>query len=143
MDGSMYPNGWHPSRHWVAREDVNVNAKAFTRTERPPKYYLIDFGLSRRYDPNDKAPLEPPIRGGDKSVPEFQRYNPNQTTFNPFFTDIYYVGNRIREDLLTVRALLCFYVLCSYPHLSNITRLDFCDPWLRIWYRMILQNVPV
>ena len=108
MDGSMYPNGWHPSRHWVTREDVNVNAKAFTRTERPPKYYLIDFGLSRRYDPNDKAPLEPPIRGGDKSVPEFQRYNPNQTTFNPFFTDIYYVGNRIREDLLMVRALLCF-----------------------------------
>ena len=141
MDGSMYPNGWHPLQDWVTREDVNVDAKAFTRTERPPKYYLIDFGLSRRYDPNDKAPLEPPIRG-DKSVPEFQRYNPNQTTFNPFFTDIYYAGNRIREEFLTVRGLFRFEVLCSHLHLSNITSLSFCDPWSRIWCRMIPQHVP-
>ncbi|KAI0257697.1 hypothetical protein BC834DRAFT_839665, partial [Gloeopeniophorella convolvens] len=45
-------------------------AKAFTRTERPPRCYLIDSGLSRKYDPNDGPPLELPVRGGDKTAPE-------------------------------------------------------------------------
>lgn len=129
MDRSMYPNCWHPLHQWVTCDDVNVDAKAYTRTECPPKYYLIDFGLSIRYDLKDKAPLEPPIRGGDKSVPEFQRYDSNQTNLNPFFTDVYYVGNRIREELLTVRGLFRLSAMCSCPHFSNMMSLGNGARW--------------
>src|ERR1700735_5343256 len=53
MDGSMYPNSWHPCDDDMDRFDFSVEAKYYTRSECPPRYYLIDFGLSRRYDPKD------------------------------------------------------------------------------------------
>ena len=65
------------------------------------KYYFIDFGISRKYDPADLPPREPPIFGGDRSVPEF---NKSDEPCDPFPTDIYYVGNLIREDFLQVRS---------------------------------------
>ena len=100
MDGSMYPDGWHPCNSNQMRDNIIVPAKHFSRTERPPKYIFIDFGIARQYDPKNTAPLELPIRGGDKSVPEFQE-NIN-TPCNPFPTDIYYAGNLIREGVLKV-----------------------------------------
>jgi hypothetical protein len=103
MDGSMYPDSWHPCDRDQMRDNFLVPAKRFSRSERPPKYYFIDFGLSRRYDPEDKAPLEVPIRGGDKTVPEFQKdiHKPR----NPFLTDIYYAGNLIRLGVMKVSML--------------------------------------
>jgi hypothetical protein len=100
MDGSMYPDGWHPCDDDQMRDNFLVPAKRFSRTERPPKYFFIDFGIARRYDPKDKTPLELPIRGGDKSVPEFQQNM--RTPCNPFPTDIYYAGNLIREEVMQV-----------------------------------------
>jgi len=100
MDGSMYPDGWHPCETDYMRDNVCVRARHFSRTERPPKYYFIDFGISRRYDPEDKAPLEPPIRGGDKTVPEFME--DIDIPRNPFQTDIYYVGNLIVSGVMKV-----------------------------------------
>jgi len=67
------------------------------RTQFPPKYYLIDFGISRRYDADVVNPREPPILGGDKTVPEFQKSIAPQ---DPFATDIYYVGNMMKNDCL-------------------------------------------
>ena len=99
MDGSMYPDGWHPCNRRRMRDNFRLLAKHFSRTERPPKYYFIDFGISRRYGPEDKAPLELPIRGSDKTVPEFMD-NINLPR-NPFQT-IYYVGNLIREAVIDV-----------------------------------------
>jgi hypothetical protein len=95
MDGSMYLDAWHPSNEDRMRDNLLASAKCLSRAERPPKYYFIDFGISRRYDPEDKAPLELPIRGGDKSVPEFME--DINVPRNPFQTDIYYAGNLIRE----------------------------------------------
>ncbi|KAG0696949.1 hypothetical protein DFH29DRAFT_1071863 [Suillus ampliporus] len=66
--------------------------------ERPSKYYLIDFGLSRRDDATEENPLEYPIFGCDKSVPEFQKNA--DVPMNPFPTDIYYLGNIIRQEFL-------------------------------------------
>ncbi|KAJ7670462.1 hypothetical protein B0H17DRAFT_1162153 [Mycena rosella] len=71
--------------------DCSDKAKFYNRTQRPPKYYLIDFGLSRKYPTRDPPPLEPPIIGGDKTVPEHQRADP----CDPFPTDIYVLGNMI------------------------------------------------
>ena len=107
MDGSMYPNSWHPCDDDMDRFDFSVEAKYYTRSECPPRYYLIDFGLSRRYDPKNGPPLEPPIFGGDKSVPEFQK---SVDPCNPFPTDIYYAGNFIRVGVMKVRYILHFDV---------------------------------
>ncbi|KAG9308566.1 kinase-like domain-containing protein [Chiua virens] len=92
----LYPESFHP----VA---INLNksysgeAKHLTRTRRPPKYYFIDFGISRHYDPSDTDPKEIPIWGGDKEVPEFRNSNEPR---DPFATDVFYIGNAIRMDFL-------------------------------------------
>ena len=99
MDGTMYPDGWHPCLGYKSRGGI-ADAKHYTRTERPPKYYLIDFGISRRYDPKDGPPMEDPILGGDKTVPEFQT---SVAACNPFPTDVYYLGNVVRKDFIQVR----------------------------------------
>ncbi|GJJ14673.1 hypothetical protein Clacol_008939 [Clathrus columnatus] len=94
----MYPQGYHPMsilRNW----EKDTFAKHRTRTECPPRYYLADFGLSRKYDPNDEPVLDYPIRGADKSVPEFQDEGSFERS-DPFATDIYYLGNMIREDFI-------------------------------------------
>ncbi|KAI0311861.1 hypothetical protein OF83DRAFT_717094 [Amylostereum chailletii] len=94
MDASpMYPQSFHPVK--INRScDWKGKAKHYTRTRRPPKYYFIDFGLSQRYDPANGPPRELPMRGGDKSAPEHENYD---TPCDPFPTDIYYLGNMIRE----------------------------------------------
>ncbi|KAH7907078.1 hypothetical protein BJ138DRAFT_1015103 [Hygrophoropsis aurantiaca] len=98
---SLYKEPFHPFRlEW--RRDLSGYAKHYTRTRCRPKYYFIDFGISRRYDLSDTSPLELPILGGDKTVPEFQdSIEPR----NPFPTDIYYIGNFLREDFIQVYLL--------------------------------------
>ncbi|KDQ59039.1 hypothetical protein JAAARDRAFT_154270 [Jaapia argillacea MUCL 33604] len=98
---AMYPNSFHPADIGLSY-DYNHHAKYFTRTQRPPKYYLIDFGISRRYQPGDDPSMEPIIVGGDDSPPEFTPANMQRTNYkcNPFHTDIYYLGNMIREDFI-------------------------------------------
>ncbi|PBK71978.1 hypothetical protein ARMSODRAFT_1016965 [Armillaria solidipes] len=66
-----------------------------------PRYYLIDFGHSRRYDPADSIPHERDLRVGDKSAPE--HCNPDELLCNPFPTDIYYLGNLLREYFLDTK----------------------------------------
>jgi hypothetical protein len=91
----MYPKGYHPVQ---LNRSLNFKgrAKRYTRTERPPRYYLIDFGLSRRYPSRDA--LDEPLRGGDKSAPEHRRGG----RCNPFRTDIYYLGNLVRDHFMQV-----------------------------------------
>ena len=96
----LYPEPYHP-RVIEWNRDLSHPAKHHTRTTHPTKYYFIDFGISRKYDPADLPPKEPPIFGGDRSVPEFNR---SDEPCDPFPTDIYYVGNLIREDFLQVRS---------------------------------------
>lgn len=96
-----FPKMYHPVRLWMSR-DFKGTAKYYTRTARPTRYYLIDFGLSRKYNPEDGEPEEIPIKGGDKTVPEFQGRGEFKPC-NPFPTDIYYIGNLIRGDFLEVR----------------------------------------
>jgi hypothetical protein len=92
----MYPDGFHPTKPDRTR-DFKGKAKRYTRIQRPPFYYLIDFGLSRQYLSREE--LDEPLRGGDKSAPEHQ----NGTWCNPFRTDIYYLGNLVRQEFMRVR----------------------------------------
>ncbi|KAH9008199.1 kinase-like domain-containing protein [Lactarius hengduanensis] len=89
----MYPDGFHPTQ--IERSpDFRGRAKRHTRTGRPPRYYLIDFGLSREYASRDAS--DAPLRGGDRSAPEHR----DGGRCNPFQTDIYYIGNLIREEFI-------------------------------------------
>ena len=106
MDANnLYIDAFHPV-HPMMKRDFSGHARFRKRTQRPPKYYLIDFGLSRRYDPSITTPLEMPIWGGDKGVPEFQDSNEPR---DPFATDVFYIGNAIKTEFLEVwdRSLPC------------------------------------
>ncbi|KAI0054874.1 hypothetical protein BV25DRAFT_1922294 [Artomyces pyxidatus] len=99
MDSSaMYPESFHPilinrRRGWKGK------AKHYTRTQCPPRYYLIDFGLSVIFRPEDGPPLVKFVRGGDKSAPEHNSASPKWLQ-DPFPTDIYHLGNVIRENFI-------------------------------------------
>ncbi|EMD33657.1 hypothetical protein CERSUDRAFT_159893 [Gelatoporia subvermispora B] len=94
----MFPHGFHP-RFPDKTRDYRGRAKYYSRTEKPTRYYFIDFGHSRRYRKEDLPPQEMPIRGGDKTVPEFQGDGYDRPS-NPFPTDVYYIGNLIRTCYL-------------------------------------------
>lgn len=99
----MFPKPYHPIEI-ERRRDWKGRAAYYTRTECPPRYLFIDFGLSIRYPDSDDGPhLELPIRGGDKTAPEHTGHN-YLVPCDPFATDIYYLGNLIRETFI----LVCF-----------------------------------
>jgi len=99
---NMYPDSFHPVDNRRSK-DFRRKARWYSRTRRPTRYLLIDFGLSRRYDPANGPPLEIPLRGGDKSAPEHQDM---KTPCNPFPTDVYYLGNLVREDYMEVHGFI-------------------------------------
>ncbi|KAJ7782417.1 kinase-like domain-containing protein [Mycena maculata] len=97
----LYPRPYHPVRQ-EQRRDYKGRASYITRTRHPVKYYLIDFGISRKYPPDVRAPSEPIIVGGDKSAPEFQVTPTGELPIecDPFPTDVYYIGNLMRRDFV-------------------------------------------
>jgi len=96
MDTSVYVDAFHPATPLMKR-DFSGYARFRTRTQRPPRYFLIDFGLSRHYDHSIAKPMEVPIWGADKEVPEFQNSN---DPCDPFATDVFYIGNAIKKDFV-------------------------------------------
>jgi hypothetical protein len=99
MDASgLYPDGYHPRDIDMSR-DYTHYARSYTRTQRPPKYFFVCFGRAKSYPALGDA-LDAPIWGFDKSVPEFVA-SPGSPC-DPFATDIYYLGNALREDFLMV-----------------------------------------
>ncbi|KAI0745242.1 kinase-like domain-containing protein [Earliella scabrosa] len=101
----ILPDLYHPQSPRMSR-DFKRFVKPRSRTAHPVHYYLIDFGLSRRYNPEETNPLEVPIVGADKTVPEFQE-DP-VTPRNPFPTDVYYMGNFVRQYFLEEYSNLAF-----------------------------------
>jgi len=74
------------------RKDVRAK---FTRTERPPKYYIIDFGFSKQWREDEMPPAELPRPARDTTLPELKaRTQP----CNPFMCDVYYIGNLLRME---------------------------------------------
>ena len=136
MDGNtLFIDPFHPVDSMMKR-DFSGFARYKTRTERPVKYYLIDFGLSRRYDDSITHPLEVPIWGGDKEVPEFQNSN---EPCDPFATDVFYIGNAIRKDFVDVGPLH-HRTARSNPPVSQSMVSTLCDHSSMIWSKMIHPN---
>ena len=94
---SMHPNGLYPI-------EINRNkssegtAVAYTRTQHHPAsvYYLICSGLSRQYTSRDVT--DEPLPGVDTSASEYRL----QGLCNPFQTDIYCIGNLVRQEFMEV-----------------------------------------
>jgi len=102
-DGAaMFPEGYHPHPLYNNRKsNFKGRAKRYTRTQVPPRYYWIDFGISNQYDPSSMVnPTEERIWGGDRSVPEYVDY---KGPCNPFPIDVYYVGNLIKTNFIDVK----------------------------------------
>ncbi|KAJ7100633.1 hypothetical protein B0H15DRAFT_770095 [Mycena belliarum] len=93
QEPAVYPDGdFHPAEPWMDSAHEHL-AQPITRTECWPRYHIIDFGLSRQYDPSHGLPREGIILGGDQSPPEHRAKSP---ICNPFPTDIYFLGNLVR-----------------------------------------------
>ncbi|KAG2364053.1 hypothetical protein BDR07DRAFT_1280698 [Suillus spraguei] len=116
----MYRHPFHPCRP-AKRLDMKGRAKYRSRTECPPRYLFIDFGISRRYHASQNAPLEPPIWGGYKGVPEFQTSN---EPCNPFPTDVWYLGFALQQQLLDVRISFSLFWRFMEPLVSDMTQTD-------------------
>ncbi|KAG6855620.1 hypothetical protein H0H87_000226 [Tephrocybe sp. NHM501043] len=88
----------HPLNDYMRRDFSGPASVVTSRTLKPVKYYLIDFGLSKEYPPGGPPRLEEPPWGGDKSVPE--HWLPNAPPCDPFPVDVYCLGNCVREQFL-------------------------------------------
>ncbi|KAG2014286.1 other/AgaK1 protein kinase [Coprinopsis cinerea AmutBmut pab1-1] len=95
---AMGHSPWHfcdPQRQPAPNYDAKVTHK-YTRTERRPRYYIIDFGYATQFKPEEIPPSILPKLASDGSVPEYKNHQP----CNPFPIDVYVVGNMIRMDFL-------------------------------------------
>jgi serine/threonine protein kinase len=98
MDATpLFPKPYHPFKIHTTR-DCSGTAKHYTRTQRPVKYWITDFGFSKRYDPGNGTPLDQPLLGADRTVPEY--IASMETACNPFAVDVYCLGNFVRETFL-------------------------------------------
>lgn len=96
---AMYPDGFHPVDQSKTL-DWKGKAKHFSRTERPPRYLIIDFGISVRFL-GDSPPRELAVWGGDGDLPpEIQQQG---AEYDPFPADVFYLGNIIKHHFTKVR----------------------------------------
>ncbi|KAJ6507304.1 hypothetical protein C8R47DRAFT_1239109 [Mycena vitilis] len=103
--------------------DGRRNAKHRHRTQAPPKYHLIDFGISVRFDPDVLPHTAYAIEGGDKSPPEFiDGQAADFVPVDPFPTDVYYLGNLIRTEFLDGQ------LRPEYPYHTGRTGFEFLRP---------------
>ena len=99
----VFPEMFHP-RIPDSNLQFTGDPKCSRRTKHPVKYYIIDFGLCRKFDIDNPTPLDYPVMGGDKTVPEFglPDHFDDSVPMNPFPTDIYYMGNLVRQTFFKV-----------------------------------------
>ncbi|KAJ3769589.1 kinase-like domain-containing protein [Lentinula raphanica] len=96
MDGnSMYDRPYHPIKP-KKRYDWSGRALHHSRTRRPPRYYLIDFGQSRIYDSSQSRRAGYALKSGGYTPPEGLEGTP----CDPFATDVFLLGNLIRTSFL-------------------------------------------
>lgn len=114
----------HPRDH-SRSYDFKRKTKQHTRTERPTRYYIIDFGLSRKFSVGEKL-VAPVSYGGDKSVPEYK--DPSRAESDPFAIDVYCLGNLIREWFLDVRLpLSSLRMLCMLTTVAEKPQLGLFE----------------
>ncbi|KAG7445583.1 uncharacterized protein BT62DRAFT_1024585 [Guyanagaster necrorhizus] len=91
LDASeLYPKGFHPATPWM-NATYTGSAKHITRTECWSCYFIIDFGVARRYEPVSNC--------GNRYVPEYKGSKKGDRC-NPFPTGIFCFGKHVGGILL-------------------------------------------
>ena len=121
MDPSpLFHGDFHPANPSLTK-NYKTHSRTKTRTGAPVKYFLIDFGESKYYDPKH-PPLDRPGRTQDPTVPEFSLPG----LHNPFLTDVYLIGNMVKSHVMAVCiSLLSFHLPIL---LRNVRRA--CAVWI-------------
>ncbi|KAL1742166.1 hypothetical protein HDZ31DRAFT_43842 [Schizophyllum fasciatum] len=137
MNGDpLYKVPFHPVDKQRRLDWKGSVSPSYTRSERPVKYHIIDFGLSIAYDSLDPPPMAMPVLGGDKTVPEFKGTNAAvqfgglSNSYNPFPTDVYCLGNWIRQDFLVNQGYTRSRRLgleFLWPLVNEMTRTEPCE----------------
>lgn len=97
MDGdALYSERTHPVFTSFAL-NLSGELRSRWRVDVPIKYYFIDFGISTRFRKSDDS-LVLGVAGRDQSVPELS----STEKYDPFKTDIYIIGNTLREEFYNV-----------------------------------------
>jgi len=113
----IYPEGYHPQRDFLTL-DASRDALVRHRYQVPfPKYYLIDFGISKRFMEGQGHTAEG-TDGQDKTVPELTSFK-----YDPFPVDIYIMGNVYKNELLSKYRGLLFLV----PLVNRMTSTEPTD----------------
>ncbi|KAJ7625462.1 hypothetical protein B0H17DRAFT_1164387 [Mycena rosella] len=70
--------------------------------------FIHNYNVAHRFESLlGPSPLEPPIHGGDKTVPEHQMPADPCDPCDPFSTDVYYLGNMIRREFIEGHDDIC------------------------------------
>ena len=133
---NMFPNSFHPVALGKSK-DFRHSVKGYSRTWRPTRYLLIDFGLSRQYDPANGPPLDDPLHGGDRTAPEHQD---GVTRCNPFPTDVYYLGNLVRQHYIQVCVTSSSASYLANPVHRSTKGSNSWSPLLPTWYKKTLGS---
>ncbi|KAF6743542.1 hypothetical protein DFP72DRAFT_827633 [Ephemerocybe angulata] len=98
MDATdMYPDGFSATWHGMKKDWSGPVHNKYTRTEKPPKYYLIDFSRSTHFAQGNTH--RECISVPDTTVPELFQF-PYKYAIDPFAVDVYCAGNMLRQYFL-------------------------------------------
>ncbi|KAF9481587.1 hypothetical protein BDN70DRAFT_803046, partial [Pholiota conissans] len=105
MDANgLIPQGFHPMRPTYNLQANGPYKQRYMRTQRPPKYFWIDFGMSVQFSDSDTSFILSADLGNDRTLPEYQCLPSlhdyrvlHLVQHDPFPSDIYYLGNMVRR----------------------------------------------
>jgi len=97
MDGRLlYPDDHHPQRTQLTPDGSRL-ARHFSRTERPVRYYYIDWGLSSHFEEGE-SPYVLGAKCADRDAPELS----NEYPYNAYMLDVFLLGHMYDMDLVQV-----------------------------------------
>ncbi len=121
---ALYPGGHHPVRRNYT-PDAIYKATPLTRTERPVRYFYIDFGLSVKFAEGEPRYVVGDV-GRDDEVPELSSHVP----YDPFKVDIYALGNLYFKEFEEVCSDQCHGGLSRSHVVQKYSGMDFLLPMI-------------
>lgn len=100
---SLYDEPFHPFNQHLTLDGRHPIRPKYLRSQRPIRYYYIDFGYAKWFREGDGTRMVTGTRAREPT-PEQLSGDP----YNPFKADVYQLGAVIRRDLITQYATLKF-----------------------------------
>ncbi|KLO13853.1 hypothetical protein SCHPADRAFT_852018 [Schizopora paradoxa] len=101
---SIFPRGFHPTNIATDRGGVfSITTIPRYKATGPIRYYLIDFGISRIYEP-DEEHLYIGDDGADRDIPELS----DDVAYDPFRADVFILGNILKKHFIPMYKNLDF-----------------------------------